>query len=89
MVASTAFRKLEHREHVLLRPGMYIGSVETELIPAWVCCDQPEDDAASAAASASVAADDAAAADAAAADDDQVSVKSGRSSKSKSSGAGS
>jgi DNA topoisomerase-2 len=27
---ATGFRKLEHREHVLMRPGMYIGSVDEE-----------------------------------------------------------
>ena len=33
---AAAFRKLEHREHVLLRPEMYIGSVTTEPVSAWV-----------------------------------------------------
>lgn len=31
-----AFRKLEHREHVLLRPGMYIGSVQAEPVTMYV-----------------------------------------------------
>ena len=33
---AAAFRKLEHREHVLMRPDMYIGSVQTEPVSAWL-----------------------------------------------------
>jgi DNA topoisomerase-2 len=33
---AAAFRKLEHREHVLLRPDMYIGSIQTEPVSAWL-----------------------------------------------------
>ena len=32
----SAFRKLDHREHVLQRPGMYIGSVVSEPGAFWV-----------------------------------------------------
>jgi DNA topoisomerase-2 len=37
---AAAFRKLEHREHVLKRPGMYIGSVEPEATSAYVFDDE-------------------------------------------------
>jgi len=30
------YRKLEHREHVLQKPGMYIGSIETDSIEVWL-----------------------------------------------------
>ena len=33
---TSAFRKLSHRDHVLQRPGMYIGSTEEQVCPAWV-----------------------------------------------------
>ena len=33
---ASSFRKLSHREHVLLRPEMYIGSVAVEQCAAWV-----------------------------------------------------
>lgn len=33
---ASMFQKLDHRDHVLLRPGMYIGSVEAESKPVWV-----------------------------------------------------
>ena len=34
-IAST-YRKLDHRAHVLLRPGMYVGSVEPDTCNTWV-----------------------------------------------------
>ncbi|PNH00909.1 DNA topoisomerase 2 [Tetrabaena socialis] len=37
-----AYQKLDHREHVLLRPGMYIGSVEPETQRVWVYDDAAE-----------------------------------------------
>jgi DNA topoisomerase-2 len=36
MADAAAFKKLTQREHVLARPGMYIGSVEAETCAAWV-----------------------------------------------------
>lgn len=39
MASASAFRKLEHREHVLLCPGMYIGSTTVEPINTWVMND--------------------------------------------------
>ncbi len=33
------YRKLDHREHVLQRPHMYIGSVETDVCKTWVMDD--------------------------------------------------
>ena len=36
MADASAYQKLDHREHVLLRPGMYIGSVEPEVHSMWV-----------------------------------------------------
>ena len=33
---SQQYRKLDHREHVLMRPGMYVGSTEAERCEAWV-----------------------------------------------------
>ena len=36
MADASAYKKLTQREHVLARPGMYIGSVETETCAAWV-----------------------------------------------------
>lgn len=33
---AAAYRKLDHRSHVLLRPGMYIGSTAAEQCAAWV-----------------------------------------------------
>lgn len=49
MADATAFKKLTQREHVLARPGMYIGSIEPEVIAAWVVSDAvvPTDDAVS------------------------------------------
>jgi DNA topoisomerase-2 len=38
-VDASSFRKLTHREHVLLRPEMYIGSVAVEPCAAWVVGD--------------------------------------------------
>ena len=56
-VDASSFRKLTHREHVLLRPEMYIGSVATEPCAAWVVEEGGGDeDPASASASASAAA---------------------------------
>ena len=34
-VAAT-YRKLDHREHVMMRPGMYVGSMDVERCDAWV-----------------------------------------------------
>lgn len=39
MTSAASFRKLEHREHVLMRPDMYIGSVRTEPMAAWILAD--------------------------------------------------
>ncbi|PNH00501.1 DNA topoisomerase 2, partial [Tetrabaena socialis] len=36
MADAGSYQKLDHREHVLLRPGMYIGSVEPEVQRVWV-----------------------------------------------------
>lgn len=33
---ASMYKKLNHREHVLLRPGMYVGSVESDPTQAWV-----------------------------------------------------
>ena len=30
------YQKLTQKEHVLKRPGMYIGATETEIEPAWI-----------------------------------------------------
>jgi DNA topoisomerase-2 len=38
-MATETYRKLSHREHVLARPGMYLGSVEEQTCPAWVMAD--------------------------------------------------
>ena len=40
MADASAFKKLSQREHVLARPGMYIGSVEAETCSAWVIADE-------------------------------------------------
>lgn len=32
------YKKLDHREHVLSRPGMYIGSIEEDTYNTWVYC---------------------------------------------------
>ncbi|PNH08578.1 DNA topoisomerase 2 [Tetrabaena socialis] len=40
MADAGAYQKLDHREHVLLRPGMYIGSVEPEVQRVWVYDDE-------------------------------------------------
>lgn len=34
------YRKVDHRQHVLLRPGMYVGATETDSCVAWVMDDQ-------------------------------------------------
>lgn len=34
--ATSMYKKLNHREHVLLRPGMYVGSIESDATYAWV-----------------------------------------------------
>lgn len=34
------YRKLDHRDHVLARPGMYIGSIEEDAYSTWVFDDQ-------------------------------------------------
>lgn len=33
---SRKYQKLEQREHVLARPGMYVGSIEEESVSTWV-----------------------------------------------------
>lgn len=33
---ASKYKKLDHREHVLTRPGMYIGSIENDVINTWV-----------------------------------------------------
>ena len=35
-MASSKYKKLEPREHVLTRPGMYIGSLEADDISCWI-----------------------------------------------------
>lgn len=35
-MASTTYRKVSHREHVLLRPAAYIGSVDNDTCAAWL-----------------------------------------------------
>jgi len=34
--AAVTYRKVDHREHVLLRPGMYVGSTDVDTCSAWV-----------------------------------------------------
>lgn len=41
MDVEKTYRKLEHRQHVLLRPGMYVGSVEVDACPVWVVDEVP------------------------------------------------
>ena len=36
MSAAASYKKLDHREHVLLRPGMYVGSVHADACVTWV-----------------------------------------------------
>lgn len=36
MTSAAAYKKLDNREHVLLRPGMYVGSLEPDACDAWV-----------------------------------------------------
>ena len=38
MDLQSKYKKLDHREHVLSRPGMYIGSVEEDTYNTWVFC---------------------------------------------------
>ena len=79
MAASTAttFRKLQHREHVLLRPGMYIGSVQVEQCETWVLSNEIAEPAAAGQEGGEEAGDADADADA-----DAASVKSTKSAKS-------
>jgi DNA topoisomerase II len=39
MTSASAYKKLDNREHVLLRPGMYVGSLEPDACEAWVYDD--------------------------------------------------
>ena len=36
MTAQAKYQKMDHREHVLARPGMYIGSVDEDVYTTWV-----------------------------------------------------
>ena len=41
---SNKYKKLDHRDHVLLRPGMYIGSIEKDQINTWVYGNENENE---------------------------------------------
>ena len=41
---SNKYKKLDHRDHVLLRPGMYIGSIEKDQINTWVYGEENENE---------------------------------------------
>lgn len=41
-MATSKYVKLDQREHVLTRPGMYIGSIETDAYDTWVYCEEEQ-----------------------------------------------
>jgi DNA gyrase/topoisomerase IV subunit B len=45
MATAASFRKLSHREHVLHRPGMYMGSTAPESVTTWVMSSDADSDA--------------------------------------------
>ena len=39
---SSKYQKLDHREHVLKRPNMYVGSITTDTCETWVLDEEQQ-----------------------------------------------